>query len=422
MSDRVTPPGRSLWVGLLNLTAALFTVAVAPAAQVSERDAAAIKQPLRESEPRKFGNLAPHLILKEEYRNHLERWAGGDSAAIPDYSRFQAHVIERITYARGSEAEGRALALICLGGIESNTLKQLARQDLEALPAAAVFHAELYLDQMVREFQRLLAPNALETHSLALDLYRKQLGQELVPANLAQLYLYTGALLDQTGFLVMREKARSYFRQAIQLQPDYIPALYWAASFDEYFGRNRRAASGFERLIELRPLDGEFRLRATLNRMRLGSIEFAMKALVDLIERDTAEWIALLAIQELARLSMPDNPKTATDVLRRGLERYPTDATLKFQLASYLEPGSAQARGLFRSVLDQWSADPGGSARGVYEEPRLDELEEAGRRFESQILRTSSQILVASLDEIRTWNRYKIKFRTDHACSSYTEN
>lgn len=134
-------------------------------------------------------------------------------------------------------------------------------------------------------------------------------------------------------------RAKELLSHTLEIRGDDREALLLLAALHEKSGRTELAESVLETLVAAHPADPEGWLRLALNRRRTGDVAGARQILRELFDDPaTPGWIARLTCQELARIQLDAGElDQASTLLRRGLQRWPGNASLTIELAYVLE-------------------------------------------------------------------------------------
>jgi Flp pilus assembly protein TadD len=127
--------------------------------------------------------------------------------------------------------------------------------------------------------------------------------------------------------------ALELLERAVEMAPRDPRALLALGATYERSGSYQEAVPPLRRLVEEHPDSTEGRLRLALNLARTGDPNGAEGHLRRLMSDDSSAWIRVIAYQELARLV----PADAEELLRDGIERFPSDQALQIQLAQLLD-------------------------------------------------------------------------------------
>ncbi|MEM7349390.1 MAG: hypothetical protein AAF657_01195 [Acidobacteriota bacterium] len=246
-------------------------------------------------------------------------------------------------------------AIAVLDRAESGVLARLDPEDWSgALPVALLY---LELGQTYRQEHRfiLASYSAQKVVQIAEAHARLAASQDAV-GEAAQLIASLGSYSQLDG---ARSQAKRYYAAALEVSGEDPAALFGLATIYEKEGRFNEALPFFKRFVEAHPEHLEGRLRLAINQARGAKPASARRSLEKLGAQREAEWIALLAHQELARLEISqDRSRQAAGVLRRALERWPAHPTLTIQQAYVLDAqGSLSAsRTLLESLQSSTAA------------------------------------------------------------------
>lgn len=302
----------------------------------------------------------PAQEVVEGYASILARLDTLDrDARIEALARFEIEAV-------GEDPESR---IPRLRKSQLKVLRELAQRDRESLVPAIALHHDVCLAhragrqtrlmhhgiEMVREIAALYAPNGSSA------------GSRLVAAQaLASLGGHIQAGGSRAGLPL--------YEAALEYDPDHAAALFGlAADPEKRGGPYDRAVRYLERLVAAHPGNREGRLRLAINRLRLGEetdSSVAAKARAELealVEGAEADWIYILAAQELARARADGGDLAgAIAVLRKARARIPDAQKLGIQLAFLLDRAGRGPEAL--RVLAGLRADHTGiaPARGRY--------------------------------------------------------
>ncbi len=217
---------------------------------------------------------------------------------------------------------------------EQKVISDVAGNDIEVLLPLAVFHQDVYRRYAERG-GRGLALALSHSKDLAIDLarlYRKH-SSNLDAPRLSSLLFVRLARSIADPLLASR-----MLQEAIDIDPQNISALLGMASLCEKAAQYESAESFLVRLLEIDPRHGEGQLRMALIRERRGDRKEGVARLVKLLDGGGATWVDLLAAQELARIYLLDGDAVkAEEVVRKGMERFPSFARLRIVLAAALD-------------------------------------------------------------------------------------
>lgn len=268
---------------------------------------------------------------------------------------------------------------------EMPVLKSIASRDREALVPVLMLHHDAALEHRNRRHAYLMR-HSIDMLIKVADLYAPQngsIGSRIVAARaLSSL----GGHFQTSGSGL----GRSLFEEALRFDPVHPSALLGLAAYPEKRGGPYAEAVGYlERLVRAHPDNREARLRLAINLQRAGTnAESALGAhqarthLRGLIDGPEADWIYVLAVQELARLQMESGElEAAIGLLDDAVARVPENQKLKILNAFCLERSGrrTEAQRVLVSVEpDRTGLDP---ARGRY------------NRWPRQALATDRQLL-----------------------------
>lgn len=258
--------------------------------------------------------------FKAEYRTALDALARGDrDEALDSVVRLESDTVA----ATGSSTIQR------MRQTEVEVLEDLLPSGIEALVPVILLHEQAYLRH--REQERPLL--ALHSRTLIVDLVRFY--AEEGPAGAKPM---AGRLLTSLAGHLQEASidsvAAGLYGEALKLEPDNPAALLALAYLHEQRGDYARAVPLLERLVALRPLDGEAVLRLAINRLRTGAVDDGIRSLESLLDPAQPDWIRSLAYQELARaLADGDHVGRAEALLQRAVAELPDDPSVAIQLA-----------------------------------------------------------------------------------------
>ena len=343
----------------------------------------------------------PSLGIENAFRDTLVSWARGSESAVRRYAAFQVEVGEGVAGGkitpRNLRLEDVSRSLECLRLIEGNTVRILAELAPETLAAVYAFELEVYLEQLRHSPRAWLFDLDWERLEKLERAYRSR--REAPPKGedrvLSRLLIQTAARLEEVGLVDQTELARQAFERALEHDADSVAARYSAAFLAEKLGLLRLAARHLEWLEAKRPLDFEVRLRRALVRGRLGERDEMAAELLHLPASAAAEWIRVLAWQELARHRAGVDASAALATLEEALAALPGRRGLEIQLAFYLGPASAKGRRLLANLLTA-PPDPLPWPRALYAKGRDDELARVTEQL-AEDLRARRELLVETM-------------------------
>ena len=279
--------------------------------------------------------------LEADYRAVLGLWAQSDPRAVPELVKFESSVIE--------DKDPRTREI--LHKAEQRVISEAAGVDLEVLVPLSILHQEAYRHYAAHGG---IGAAQVATHdrTLALDLallYKQHVGTPEASA-LASRLIARLASVSTDSF-----QAAKLFELASQADAKNGVSFLGLATVFEKSGNYEDAVAALQRMRDNDPQSlakfPEATLRLGLCLARLGRESEAAKLLSPLAQNGPADWIGLLAAQELARLEMGmKRPERAEKVLRAALGKFPRSARLTLQLASVLDAKGAQQEA--RTVLD----------------------------------------------------------------------
>ncbi len=285
--------------------------------------------------------------------------AGREDEVVPKISVKEVAAAYRGLLARLDKADRRdlvtelaALELAGAGGdresgssriksAEMPLIRQIAKRDREALVPVLQVHHDVALEHRRLRHVHLMI-NAVATVRAVAELYAPPngaIGNRIVVArvlsSLAGHFQASGA-----GF------GRDLFQEALEYDPVHASALLGLAAYPEKRGGPYEEAVGYlERLVRAHPGNREGRLRLAINLMRsgIGTESDALRARAErrlerLVQAPEADWIYVLAVQELVRLlTTDDDIESAITLLEVATERVPENQKLKIMHAYCLD-------------------------------------------------------------------------------------
>jgi len=224
---------------------------------------------------------------------------------------------------------------------EMPLIRAIAKRDREALVPILQVHHDLALEHRRLRHIHLMI-NAVTTVRLVGELYAPQngtIGTRIVVArvlsSLAGHFQISGG-----GF------GRDLFEEALRYDPVHASALLGLAAYPEKRGGPYEQAVGYlERLVRAHPDNREGRLRLAINLLRSGtateSIRYSQRAerrLERLVQAPEADWIYVLAVQELVRMLTDEGDvEAAITLLEVATERVPENQKLRIMHAYCLD-------------------------------------------------------------------------------------
>lgn len=287
--------------------------------------------------------LAPSVVAGRYRRALATLEARSRAEVVTELGGLEAEAV-------GGDPEGR---IGRLRRTELDVAEELGRRDREILVPVMMLHHDLCLEHK-RQRRTYLAH-----HSIAMV---QALARRYAPASSAPgaRIVAARALASLGGHLQASGQRMSLqlFEEALHFDPDHEAALLGLAAFPEKIGGPYdQAVRHLEHLVAAHPESREGRLRLAVNLRRLSHgpsldgarrREQAIAHLQHLLLGDNADWVTVLAAQELARsLDAAERTEEAISVLRNALARVPDAQKLRIQLAFLYDrnrqPGQARA-------------------------------------------------------------------------------
>lgn len=350
LAPRRTVGARRRWLPLVFAACGLLAAGPAPAqssqssAEASEGGTSVLVIPPA-SQPRPAETrTADEFVLKGGLDEQARRRSSNASATLARGYRSVLTVLSAgrrddalealYAFETGAMEERGPREVERLFEAEVEVVRSLGRRDIEALVPVLVLHHDAY-PYYVRQGEPFLAGHASRMAASLADLYAREGGSEgsriLGARALASLGIYaqqSGVKLQGLGLML----------HALEYDPGNEAALLGIATVHERSGNSHRAAERLKELLDGNPRHREGRLRMAVNLGRLGSPEQARRLLEELVAEPSGDWVAAVAIQELARLHRAGGRSgLAEEVLWEGLERFPDDGHLRMQLAFVLD-------------------------------------------------------------------------------------
>lgn len=184
--------------------------------------------------------------------------------------------------------------------------------------------------------------------------------------------------------------AKQQFQTALEHDPHHLGSLLGLGTLQARGTYFDEAEELFTRILETNPKHDEARLRRASNRIRSGHSEDAISELESL--RSSSEpWIAVLAVQELARAIIRSDPAAgpthehALQLLGEELERWPGHPVLTLQKAQILDSlGRIEDSSRLLRRLDQPAPETFENERFLYNRWPSLELEKDLDQLQSQ--------------------------------------
>lgn len=367
--------------------------------------------------------------MEDVYLETILAWARGSRSAVEDFSELQRRLVDReaglevtrgnlseyygskwhrLTLSGGrSDAAGRRLpSRGCLGKLQQQIDERLRRHDPEALLPLAYFHHLLHLEQMTADpFRGWLAELSRERALWLGDLY----GESARPraearGRAASMLIAVADVLFRAGLVEAEERSGDVYGRALELDRANSAALYWSAFLAERAGDYEGAVRLLRTLAEEHPEDLETSLRLAINRLRSGGAKEAAGLLEKTARGTGADWLRIVAYQELGRIHgaltpAPAGAGQAVAILREATRAFPASSRLRLQLSYLLRDDWGEASAVVRRVEADWRGDAGESPRARYGVPRRDEVDDELARLQIAVERRRES-LAAILDEM----------------------
>lgn len=241
---------------------------------------------------------------------------------------------------------------------EKEVLSWLAARDAEAVLPILLLHVDAFRHHRDKGNQPLADYEAAMALRAAAH-YAAGIGTPAARAEAAEPLAAVGVALQEE---VRRTAAHGMLTAARELDPDNATALLALAVDREGEGDYDQVVSLLEHLLATSD-SAEARLRLAINLRRTGRRRDAAETLAALLHEPDADWVAMLAYQELAAMRLGDgDAEDAARLLRQGLERFPDSERLVLQLAYALDRGGDPAAA--RETVAELAASPPASGRG----------------------------------------------------------
>lgn len=280
--------------------------------------------------PAAAANAIGEAEIENRYRQVLSVLAAGDDAgALAALAKLEADATPR----------GEPSEVDILFRAKVRTLRDVLDEQAEVLVPVIMLHHDGYLYYRSRAAPFLAAHSRQMVEEMSV-LYAKRADTEGARVTAARILTSLGGhLLDAS----MTSSALSNFNQALVLDPRDSAALRSLGVLAEKVGRLDEAKSIFERLLSIAPDDPEAKVRLALIAGKMKDTDDAAEGLRQAIASPaTPAWLAELAVQELGQLLADQNRlPQATQVVHRGVERFPASQRLLIQL-SYLHERQGQ--------------------------------------------------------------------------------
>lgn len=284
-------------------------------------------------------------------------------------------------------------------------IKAIAARDREALVPVLMLHHDTALEHRRQRHSYLMR------HSV--DMLRR-LAELYAPANatIGSRIVAARALSSLGGHFQASGSglAGSLFEEALRYDPVHPSALLGLAAIPEKRGGPYTDAVRYlERLVRAHPDNREARLRLAINLRRAGTNletalgdHYARKHLRRLLATPEADWIYVLAVQEMARsLTHEDRAEEAVELLDEAVARVPENQKLKILHAFCLERSGRRTeaqRVLLAVEPDRTGLDP---ARGRYNRWPRQALNADRRLFEEGAARRRELLMNIAQADIR---------------------
>ncbi len=291
----------------------------------------------------------PEAEIARAYRKALSLLAGGEAEIAHQALReLEAGAARRAVYDQ-------------LEKIESQVLLRLTKESPNALLPVAVLHADLILIYRSEAH----APLAEHARRMSIRLARSIAGQGSSDGVRAA----AGALLIELAGSLLRAgrlgEAQQLFEIALEADEGNAVACLGLGVSHEWRGQYEEAVQALEPLAE-RVDQAEAQLRLALNLERLGRSARSRPLLESLIVA-TPDWVALIAIQETARIALAEERyDQASKVLGQALKRWPDHHGLRIQEAYLSDRDGAPRRAREQVVSLISTADSASSPRDRY--------------------------------------------------------
>ncbi len=283
------------------------------------------------------------------YREVLAALAAGDWTA----ARGMLADLERSAFS--------ADVLRSLRRIEDGVAVELGERNPRSLMPVAVLHHQMVRRYIAHRDFVLAAHARAVTADLAV-----RIG---IPGN--EPGFGAGLLVNLASDLsrsVATGPARVYLESALLLDPSHRPALLALGASLERTADYGEAARVFGKLVEADPENAEGTLRLAVNLARTGRQRDAATLFLRLLRGRPAEWIGVLAAQELARLMIAGNAsEDALAVMETSIQRWPSDQRLRV-LRAWVLDANGRSLDAVASILDTPAATQAASPRFRYGE------------------------------------------------------
>ncbi|MEM9292840.1 MAG: tetratricopeptide repeat protein [Acidobacteriota bacterium] len=252
-------------------------------------------------------------------------------APRPSAARWRAVQEEVARVERSYLGSGDARRLAALTKAELEVALWASRQDPEVLVPLMHLHESLF-----RRYhgagELLLATHSRRHLERLMQVYRERGGDEGLQ-HLARLESSIAGYLLSLGSV---SSAKLAYQRALQDDPQQPTALLGLAAIEEAYGNVGSAIGLLERLLKVQPEHAEGQLRRAVNLGR-ESPRRGARALGRCLDRG-AEWMKILAHQELARLWVAmGRGDEAAELLASAVNRFGDNQRLHLQYAAVLD-------------------------------------------------------------------------------------
>ena len=304
-------------------------------------------------------------FLERAYREALLAWSsGGPGAADAAVAKYNDAQEQAGSFVHGQSLELSGMELLragpdgelevrnhpdqeirCALEAEWHTVELLERRSPDLLPALAIFHLEVYLDQMSRQPRPWLEKTNRSRVVDLLERYRKAVDQDFEGrervrrlVGLHQAWMVAGTSQVALGWRLPMQRAIEAFDRARDIVPGAMEPRYWTALVYEKLDRYDLSTKELRSLADEFPGAAEFRLRLALGLRRQGRDAAAVDAFREILASPAPRRARALAYQELASLlaERSDGWAEAQSVLRQGVEELPESDRLRIALSHLL--------------------------------------------------------------------------------------
>ncbi len=314
--------------------------------------------------------------LRTAYKEALRPLASGDEAG----ARAAVSAFETAQLVTNPEP----LAPEELVDVQARVVGEMAKRDLEGIVALLLLYERLYHEALGRRAYVVATHDGELVFGLA-ELYvrksRSPAAKEIAASFLVDL------ARDQLGVTMTTFTRRALLR-ALTYDESNEAALLALAVDTGRRGDARGAAGFLDRLLRRHPESLEGRLRLGLARARLGDGAKARALLAEVVAAEPPaddRWLLSLAYQELARLQLAANERSAAAAtLEAGRQRLPGDAELLLEQAALLDRSGEHGRA--REILAgiEPRADAESTPRHRYNQPPDAAFERAWRSLQAR--------------------------------------